>query len=398
MALSRFSLAWIMVANLASVAWAGNTFIERDGVVSIEAEHYTDRTGRWHPVREHDAVPGGPQSSVKAMKIKSGAFTDNLRYAIHFSQTGNYRVWLRGRSQGKVDELRVLFRPENRGQSDSSVFNISLPLTLGWANQLQSIRVEQPGWYRLLLVKGKRSKWHWDVRDSERSVDKIVLLREPSITPSGDGPEETINAGSQPVPESTAPLQSIETNEVWELRDGYVVIEPEPIVTEGWCYRDQPSGFTGAGYRIWDPCDDREDDVSSRGKGEPGVEPEPPDTWLTIRLRLKKAGRYRVDLRNYHSATQPEIECRIGRLDEDGLPEPPFYRSGDSLNDGPGFSWLDWGAPAFDLKAGVNTLYLVGASPSFAVDRIAIYRDGDAAAKAKALNPETRDSLPTETE
>ncbi|RPI20677.1 MAG: hypothetical protein EHM61_26540 [Acidobacteria bacterium] len=412
MILSRLALAWAIFLGLPATAWAGETFLERNGVVSIEAEHYTERQGAWAVVKGRNAaLPGSAFSpdgqGQNAMTIKRGAFTDHLRYAIHFSQPGSYRLWLLGRAGDRSDEVRIFFKEEAASSIEATVSNVTLPERLGWSDEIRSVTVKRPGWHRLLLVQGKAALDGSYPRGSRWVVDKVVLAREPAADPSGEGPEETVNRGQVEPPESVARLEDPLTDEAWELRNGFLVIEAEPLRASGWCVEDRPAGFTGAGYLVWRGCDRSEDRKTWAGVDQTGTEQGPADEWLIIRLKVHKAGRYRVDLRNYHftndgnfccsvAAKDRDIDCWVGVVGRGGLPEAPVRRSGDSLKDGAGFSWLDWGVQAFDLKAGENTLYVAGRSPGFGIDRIAIYRDGDEAAKAKALNPATPDNLPTE--
>ncbi len=186
---SLSSLALMAFLTFAMSARAGETFLEKDGIVSIEAEHYTECSGPWILAQD-------------AMMIKGGAYTDHLRYAIHFSQPGVYRLWLLGSAGPTVDEVRFLFRAEDAPSTSAVTFNVFLPDELGWTDQRFAIRVRQPGWYRLLLVKGKPGR---DARALEEGpgwrIDKIVVSLSGTPAPSGDGPDETVNRGEEPVPE-----------------------------------------------------------------------------------------------------------------------------------------------------------------------------------------------------
>jgi len=401
MALPRLALGLMIFIGLQATAWAGQTFLEREGVVSIEAEHYTDRQGgRWYLVEARGSErPDSPRRLAQnAVTFIPGAFSDHLRYAIHFAHRGTYRLWLLGQASPRCDEVRIFFREEGAPSSDALLFNVTLPERLGWSNETNTLTIGQPGWYRLLLVQGKAALdqgYRPNVPNTGWRVDKVVMLRDSEGAPSGDGPEETMNQGQEPPPESAREVSYKSTDDVWELRDDHLIIEAEPLARGiGWSLREKPSGFTGIGYLVWRGRDRSGPKEPTAEVDQTGIEQGPDEEWLIIRLRVPKAGRYRVDLRNYHSTG--DSDCWVGVLGPGWLPETPVKRSGDSLKDGPVFSWLDWGIQAFDLKAGENTLYVAGRSRGFGIDRIAIYRDGDEAAMAKALNPETLDNLPSE--
>ncbi len=114
----------------------------------------------------------------------------------------------------------------------------------------------------------------------------------------------------------------------------------------------------------------------------------PLEEWLILRLRVQEPGDYLVNLRNYHRRADGDNDAWIGVV-EPGFPRRPVKRVGDSLRDGAGFSWLDWGTPTLHLTAGEHMLYVGGRSRGFGVDRIAIYRADSVAARRQALDAAT---------
>nr|WP_020532558.1 hypothetical protein [Flexithrix dorotheae] len=88
------------------------------------------------------------------------------------------------------------------------------------------------------------------------------------------------------------------------------------------------------------------------------------DTWL-----------YLVDARTYH----------------EGVFEPVVKRQGDSLKDG-NLSWLDWGVRAFELKKGINHIYIGGRSNGWGIDQIAVYSDSVPAEKLNAIGIKTSEN------
>jgi len=75
--------------------------------------------------------------------------------------------------------------------------------------------------------------------------------------------------------------------------------------------------------------------------------------------------------------------------------EKPIVRMGDSLRDGSGFTWLDWGVARFDFSAGLNEVYVGGRSPGFGIDRIAVYSADSVEARARALDSKTPAAPPS---
>ena len=105
-----------------------------------------------------------------------------------------------------------------------------------------------------------------------------------------------------------------------------------------------------------------------------------------MRVLVDTPGLYRINARNIHEHEDGDNDAWIWRVGAPIRDWAPVQRMGDSLRDGPGFSWLDWGVRAFWLKQGVNDLYIGGRSPGFGIDRIALYRDGDPEAERRALD------------
>ncbi len=63
---------------------------------------------------------------------------------------------------------------------------------------------------------------------------------------------------------------------------------------------------------------------------------------------------------------------------------------GDSLNDGEGFSWLDWGVRTFWLHEGVNNIVIGGRSIGWGMECIVIYQANNPKAGKKALRKRTK--------
>ena len=348
-----------------------------------------------------------------AVMIAGGAWTDHLRYAIHFTQPGDYTLWLLGRDGGDAgsDEVKVFFDAEIDPKSDQ-FFEVRLPREPGWTNVAHVrrpengktpapplLRVTRAGWHTLNLVKGAEPESHTgDLPSSRRypnwRVDKLAIFLDASRVPDGDGPGETRNPGTHTLPAaaSRAPEPAGPRRAV---RDGYLVVEAEDLQPHpAWELRHDPAGFTGRGYLEW-----RGTNRSRSVEGVGGTDDRwhtqqgPMEEWLIVRLTVPADGDYTVDIRNHHRQADGDNDAWIG-LVERGFPRRLVKRVGDSLRDGPGFSWLDWGSPTLRLARGEHILYVGGRSRGFGVDRIAIYDAASAAARQRALDPATPASTP----
>lgn len=154
--------------------------------------------------------------------------------------------------------------------------------------------------------------------------------------------------------------------------------------------RTEPQGYKGRSYLLWQGPNrsvthDRRggnDDYTNERQG-------PQNEWLILRVNIKNPGRCNVDARNIHEKEDGDNDAWIWQVGRGITDWDPVRRMGDSLKDGEGFTWLDWGVRTFDLKQGVNNLYIGGRSIGFRIDRVAIYRRDNPAAKEKALDLKT---------
>lgn len=344
-----------------------------------------------------------------AMMIADGNWSDRLGYHVYFTGPGDYMLWLLGRDGGDAgaDEVKVFFDTEQIDSGADDFFELRLPREPGWSNVAHVrrpdnrktpaaplLRVNRAGWHTLWLVKGAEPETHSAELPVTRRypnwrVDKMVLFRDASREPAGDGPPETRYDGTVAVPRqlqhpSTAP------GELYVLDGRFLIVEAEDLRPHAhWRLLREPAGFTGDGYLEWNgPTRSRNiegvggsDDVFHTQQG-------PLEEWLILRLRVQEPGDYLVNLRNYHRRADGDNDAWIGVV-EPGFPRRPVKRVGDSLRDGAGFSWLDWGTPTLHLTAGEHMLYVGGRSRGFGVDRIAIYRADSVAARRQALDAAT---------
>lgn len=174
--------------------------------------------------------------------------------------------------------------------------------------------------------------------------------------------------------------------QIWREKDGVIVMEAEDIdYHEHWGFHTAPGGFSGKGYLLWEgPNRSRTPDGRGGNDDYSNERQGPQEEWLIVRVHVENPGLYRIDARNIHEKEDGDNDAWIWRVGAPITDWAPVQRMGDSLRDGEGFSWLDWGVRAFWLKEGVNDLYIGGRSPGFGIDRIALFRDGDADAERRA--------------
>ncbi len=354
--------------------------------------------------------PGG-----NAMLIRSGGWADHLRYAIHFESAGTYRLWALGQSAGDpgADEVKVFFNETPQPRSER-FFELRFPDRPDWTDRAfvrradnrktpapAMIEVPAPGWHNLYLVKGAEPEHHGEEPPLSRHypnwrVDKLVLLRTDTLRPHGEGPPETRNDGTEPVPEAMIAQMPWLPTEIWPVRQGYTVFEAEDLTYHRhWILKTDPEGFTGRGYLEW-----RGPNHAVTVEGHFGnndhlhIRQGSREDWLILRFDVAEAGAYRLDVRNHHLHVDGDNDTWIAPLHKRGERNDPIVRIGDSLGDGPGFSWLDWGVQRFEFERGLNEVRIGGRSIGFGIDRIALYRDGDDLAKARALDPKTPPARP----
>jgi len=348
--------------------------------------------------------------------IRAGLWSDRLRYAIHFSKVGDYRVWLLGQSGGSAgsDGVKILFdrRPDPKAEE---VLDMRLEAQPGWSSQAfrvraqtnetpmrAVIRVSLPGWHNLYVVKGQDPQHQAPVPSSSYRfpnwrVDKIVVQLVNLPEPQGDGPRWTANSGELQVPVEMQVQNEYRPRQSWHMGDGVAVIEAEVIDHHHhWVEKTAPAGFTGTSYLEWQgPSRSRSIEGLGGNNDNLHVRQGPPEEQLIVRLLVDKPGAYLMDVRNHHVEKDGDNDAWVGRVGIRATGDKPIVRLGDGLKDGTGFTWLDWGVHRFEFLEGLNEVYIGGRSIGFGVDRIAFYREGDAASRARALDPSTPKTSPT---
>ncbi|MBD3244294.1 MAG: hypothetical protein GF331_27130 [Chitinivibrionales bacterium] len=241
--MSRMAAAAMVTVFAAAQMALGAKFVEHNGVVSIEAEHYTAKTGTWI---EENALSG---IALLQEDGCSGGANDYLMFEIDFTTTGTYYIWALGRSGSPNnianDDLKVwldtpssqvhgkensgrdyemgMYRGEPADPSDwyYPVFR-SVDDPYGWSNCAKDKEkiyqrrldgralscqwdIDTPGKHTIHFVKGHEPE-HCD--GLEYGFDKLVIALDATTPPDGLGPAETTE-GSVAVARAAARARAV---------------------------------------------------------------------------------------------------------------------------------------------------------------------------------------------
>ena len=174
-----------------SVAVADRLFTDRDGIVSLEAEHWSSNRG-W---RERDYYTGiGLTWDAKANGQNDARATFNLE----IKKEGSYNLFILGNKKPNTaweDNLIRISIIDHQG-------TIGTQLLCGFADlnapAWSSFNVDSPSseCRVIILCKGRYTLEVKPFKGSGFFLDKIVLSLDPDFMPSGTGPEETSVEGS----------------------------------------------------------------------------------------------------------------------------------------------------------------------------------------------------------
>ena len=338
-------------------------------------------------------VPVSGSSSGEADGVR--LFLDpDMSQSEHYSYSDRRFRILGSRGTVKESTQRDLFV-----EGVEAAVGDSVPPKRSWKKAPKGYLIEMAlPWSRLAVDAREGSLLGLDILvqddDNGHGADIIMAWHGESESagksPGDLGTAMLVNTSASGDPEGPLPKQ------VWLQRDRVFIIEAEAIDHHpNWVLKTGPSGYTGEGYLEWRGPDRSEtfdgrggnDDYSNERQG-------PQNEWLILRLRAARPGIYLVNARNHHIKEDGDNDAWVFKVGAGISMENPVRRMGDSLKDGPGFSWLDWGVRRFWLKAGENLLYIGGRSIGFGLDRIAVYPEGDEEARARALDLKTPLSRP----
>jgi hypothetical protein len=167
------------------------SFQESDGQIVMDAEHFIARTSQgsrsWLTQMGLDGYVG--EGYLKAwpdtdMRFTTGYTTTSpeIQYSIRITTTGTYTIWLRGYAPNAAGDSVYISLDDQPG----TILTGFAPQAWSWASSdaqgnRATIQITQPGFYTLHI---------WQREDGLR-LDRIVLTRDATFSPNGEGPPES---------------------------------------------------------------------------------------------------------------------------------------------------------------------------------------------------------------
>jgi glucose/arabinose dehydrogenase len=185
-----------------------NAFVESAGQVVIEAEHFTGTaagTGGASGSTWSEQTLSGASGTVLVALPDSGINTADTTngprrdYAVKFSTTGTYEVWIRLR--GPTSASDSIHAGLNGTLATTGGQGISNGTTLGWKNVVGTTRVTVN-----VATAGVATVNLW-MREDGVQVDKLLLTKDTALTPTGTGPAESPR--DTPTPPPSAPTNFV---------------------------------------------------------------------------------------------------------------------------------------------------------------------------------------------
>jgi hypothetical protein len=163
----------------------GDLFIARNGIISIEAEHYAAIHG-WH-VRDYYTGIGVTADP------DTGSNDDLITYRVAFEEAGSYYLHMLGnrrRNSAPEDDVVEFTLADGEGRDVSVTRSGFPPLN---APAWSSVNFDHPGERSRLEVPGKGTYTLYVKRYRGEGfyLDKILLCSDPGFRPEGTGPEES---------------------------------------------------------------------------------------------------------------------------------------------------------------------------------------------------------------
>ena len=170
-------------------------FVERDGLVVIEAEHFSSKSAGTNHHWVNNVSGAASSGNFMVSTPDNGSIKHNtsgsprLSYRVRFERSGRFYLWIRGKGdtnaggEGKSDSLHAGID----GKLATSADKIDLfPAAWNWSSHTRdairaSITVKSPGIHSIDM---------W-MREDGLEVDKLLLTRDPGYIPQGAGPAET---------------------------------------------------------------------------------------------------------------------------------------------------------------------------------------------------------------
>ncbi|MGI9265049.1 MAG: sulfatase-like hydrolase/transferase, partial [Gammaproteobacteria bacterium] len=172
------------------------------GLVSMEVEHYEDLTSAgahsWTPVSQ-PGVSGGqslqalPNNGTNIKSRNDVASSPRIDLVVNFAQTGTHYIWLRGLAPSGADNTVHAGIDGVAPNTADGIRNFTSSWT--WTNT--TLGASAPRAFIDISSVGEHTLNLW-MREDGLILDKVILTTDSSFTPSGDGPEESVQGPGLP--------------------------------------------------------------------------------------------------------------------------------------------------------------------------------------------------------
>jgi hypothetical protein len=173
-----------------------SVFLESEGQVVMEAEHFTEQIGqgmhRW--LTQTNVAGYVSEGYLKAGPDVDVQFNDSytttsseLRLTFQIGLTGTYYLWLRGYAPNAAGDSLYLGLDGQPISGDNRLSGFA-PRAWDWANGTMSassalLEIDEPGLHTLHL---------W-MREDGLLIDRVLLTMDDTYIPTGSGPSESVS-------------------------------------------------------------------------------------------------------------------------------------------------------------------------------------------------------------
>jgi CubicO group peptidase (beta-lactamase class C family) len=162
-------------------------FVEQNGQVVLEAEHFTTASprtdvGPWQVASAQSGFVGDGYITMPSGPCSTATWSNGAEatYNVKLSTTGDYYLWLRRYITGSLDN--AAYAGVDGKQVGSLVDNSgSSPNKWAWYRHGTKLSFASAGQHTLSIRRGDRGY----------KIDRILLTKNSSYTPSGNGPAES---------------------------------------------------------------------------------------------------------------------------------------------------------------------------------------------------------------
>ena len=173
------------------------------GIVSIEAEHFTSNTPFQPSSWTFATTPSGfsgdgamsasPNDRINIFDDYAPLNSPRLDYTVTFLKTGTHFVWVRGYGPNTGSDSIHIGLNNAEVPSAGAIKSFDPTLTWAWSNTANGTGVSAPAIIDVPTV-GVYTINAW-MREDGFIFDKIVITTDPDYVPTGTGPSESASAG-----------------------------------------------------------------------------------------------------------------------------------------------------------------------------------------------------------